>query len=55
MKIEYEIDYIETYKGFDLYSDPGRMQILAFPVGGQVCEHTGESMDDIHMTIDELP
>jgi hypothetical protein len=49
-----DLGFIEEYKGFEIFVEPGRQRLIAFPVGAQVSECMGESLDDIHMAIDEL-
>jgi hypothetical protein len=46
------MDFIEEYRGFEIFVDLGSQRTLAFWAGAQVSEYIGDSLEDVRWQID---
>ena len=48
------MEFIEEYRGFEIFADLDSRQIIAFPVGAQCAEYVGEGLEDVEWQIDSF-
>jgi hypothetical protein len=46
------MDFIEEYRGFEIFVDLDSQRTLAFWAGAQLADHIGDSLEDVKWQID---